>query len=70
MPKWTKVPVLFKIDRETLNKLDIAANELGHTRSLFIRNAINQRISEYETHERNIIIGLRQPALAPSDDKA
>ncbi len=62
MSNWLKVPVLFKIDRETLNRLDTAANELGHTRSLFIRRAINKRIADYESHEKNVIMSLRDEA--------
>ncbi len=62
MTKWSKVPILLKIDRETLSKLDTAASELGHTRSLFIRRAIDKKISDYESRERKVIISLRDEA--------
>ncbi len=62
MSNWRKIPVLFKIDRETLNRLDTAASELGHTRSLFIRRAIYKKISDYESRERKVIMSLREEA--------
>jgi predicted DNA-binding protein len=67
MHKTYSTPILFKIDEETLARLDRAANELGHTRSLFIRNAINLRVSDYETRERDLILSLKQraPVTAP-----
>ncbi len=70
MEKWIKVPVLFKIDRETLNRLDTAANELGHSRSHFIRNAITRRIVEYEARERKVILTLRDQTPSPSEERA
>ncbi len=71
MTKWVKIPVVFKIDRETLKKLDTFAYELGHTRSLFIRNAINRKMSDYESREREVILSLRQRTpLAPSQTEA
>jgi metal-responsive CopG/Arc/MetJ family transcriptional regulator len=63
MKKCYTTPVLFKIDDETLNKLDKATAELGHTRSLFIRDAISRRIVDYEAHERPIILSLKPQAL-------
>jgi len=35
MKKHYTIPILFKIDEQTLGKLDKAIDELGHTRSLF-----------------------------------
>ncbi len=68
MKKLYSIPILFKIDAETLNKLDMATDELGHTRSLFIREAINRRIFDYESHERPVILSLRpQVQLAPRE---
>jgi predicted DNA-binding protein len=63
MKKAYTVPILLKIDIDTLNNLDHACNELGHTRSLFIREAINRRICDYEAHERPLILSLRRPTL-------
>jgi predicted DNA-binding protein len=61
-------PILFKIDAETLNKLDKATAELGHTRSLFIRDAICRRIFDYEARERPLILSLKpQVQLAPRE---
>jgi metal-responsive CopG/Arc/MetJ family transcriptional regulator len=40
--------ILFKIDAETLSELDRAASELGHSRSLFIRDAIRRRLVDRE----------------------
>jgi metal-responsive CopG/Arc/MetJ family transcriptional regulator len=60
--------ILFKIDAETLNKLDKATAELGHTRSLFIRDAICRRICDYEAHERRVILSLKpRTFLAPRE---
>lgn len=68
MKKHYSIPILFKIDEETLNKLDMAIDELGHTRSLFIREAISRRIFDYESHERPLILSLKPPAfLAPRE---
>ncbi len=68
MKKCYSIPILFKIDDETLNKLDKATAELGHTRSLFIRDAICRRIFDYESHERPLILSLKPPAfLAPRE---
>jgi predicted DNA-binding protein len=63
MKKLYSIPILFKIDAETLNKLDMATDELGHTRSLFIREAICRRICDYEVHERPLILSLKPPTL-------
>jgi hypothetical protein len=63
MKKCYSIPVLFKIDKQTLCKLDKATDELGHTRSLFIREAIKRRIVDYEAHERPLILSLKQPTL-------
>jgi hypothetical protein len=68
MKKCYSIPILFKIDVDTLNKLDMAIDELGHTRSLFIREAINRRICDYEARERPVILSLKPPAfLAPRE---
>ena len=68
MKKCYPTPILFKIDAETLSKLDKATAELGHTRSLFIRDAINRRIRDYEARERSVILSLQSPAfLAPRE---
>jgi len=68
LKKHYSIPILFKIDEETLNKLDMAIDELGHTRSLFIREAISRRIFDYESHERPLILSLKPPAfLAPRE---
>jgi predicted DNA-binding protein len=53
--------ILFKIDTETMSRLAKAAEELGHTRSQFIRESIARRILAYEQHERETILKLRQP---------
>jgi predicted DNA-binding protein len=63
MKKHYSIPILFKIDEQTLGRLDKAIDELGHTRSLFIREAINRRICDYEAHERALILGLKPPTL-------
>jgi metal-responsive CopG/Arc/MetJ family transcriptional regulator len=63
MKKHYSIPILFKIDEQTLGKLDKAIDELGHTRSLFIRDAISRRIFDYESHERALILGLKPPAF-------
>ena len=63
MKKHYTIPILFKIDEQTLGKLDKAIDELGHTRSLFIRDAINRRIFDYEAHERPVILSLKPPAF-------
>lgn len=63
MKKPYSIPILFKIDEQTLNKLDKAIEELGHTRSLFIREAISRRIFDYEAHERPLILSLKPPTL-------
>jgi len=63
MKKLYSIPILFKIDAEALNKLDMATDELGHTRSLFIREAICRRICDYEVHERPLILSLKPPTL-------
>jgi hypothetical protein len=34
MKKHYTIPILFKIDEQTLGKLDKAIDELGHTRSI------------------------------------
>jgi metal-responsive CopG/Arc/MetJ family transcriptional regulator len=68
MKKCYSVPILFKLDKQTLGRLDNAINELGHTRSLFIRDAISRRILDYEVHERPLILSLKpQVFLAPRD---
>jgi hypothetical protein len=68
LKKLYSIPILFKIDRETLSKIDKAGDELGHTRSLFIRDAISRRIFDYEAHERPVILTLKpQVQLAPRD---
>ena len=68
MKKLYSNPILFKIDAETLNKLDKATAELGHTRSLFIRDAICRRIFDYEARERPLILSLKpQVQLAPRE---
>ena len=71
MKKHYPIPILFKIDEQTLGKLDKATDELGHTRSMFIRDAICRRIFDYEAHERPLILSLKPPArLAPPDPRA
>jgi hypothetical protein len=68
MKKHYSIPILFKIDEQTLGKLDKATDELGDTRSLFIRDAISRRILDYEAHERPLILSLKPPAsLAPRE---
>jgi metal-responsive CopG/Arc/MetJ family transcriptional regulator len=69
MKKCYSTPILFKIDDEMLNKLDKATAELGHTRSLFIRDAICRRILDYEAHERALILSLQSPAFLASRDR-
>ena len=61
-------PILFKIDAETLNKLDKATAELGHTRSVFIRDAITRRICDYEARERPVILSLKTQVQLASRD--
>jgi metal-responsive CopG/Arc/MetJ family transcriptional regulator len=63
MKKCYSIPILFNIDKQTLGKLDKATAELGHTRSLFIRDAICRRIFDYEAHERPLILSLKPPAF-------
>jgi hypothetical protein len=71
MKKHYPIPILFKIDEQTLRKLNKASDELGHTRSMFIRDAICRRIFDYEAHERHLILSLKPPAcLAPPDPRA
>ncbi len=67
MKKAYSVSILLNIDINTLNKLDNACHELGHTRSLFIREAINRRIFDYEAHERPVILSLPRTLYAPRD---
>lgn len=68
MSKRRSVQILLNIDQDTLRKLDNARDELGHTRSLFIRDAIGRRIFDYETHERPVILSLKPQALhAPQE---
>ena len=68
MKKHYSIPILFKIDEQTLGKLDKAIDEPGHTRSLFIRDAICRRICDYEARERPLILSLKpQVFLAPRD---
>ncbi len=55
MSKTYSTAILFRIDGETLKKLDSAANELGHSRSLFIRDAIRRRISDHDAPERTFV---------------
>jgi metal-responsive CopG/Arc/MetJ family transcriptional regulator len=69
MKKLYSIPILFKIDKQTLGKLDKAIDELGHTRSLFIRDAISRRILDYESHERPVILSLKPPALYASRER-
>ena len=68
MKKHYPIPILFKIDEQTLDKLDKATDELGHTRSMFIRDAICRRIFDYEAHERPLILSLKPPASLISPD--
>jgi predicted DNA-binding protein len=51
--------ILFKLDTETMGRLTKAAEELGHTKSQFIRESIARRIGAYEQHERETILRLR-----------
>jgi predicted DNA-binding protein len=68
MKKHYPIPILFKIDDQTLGKLDKATDELGQTRSMFIRDAICRRIFDYEAHERPLILSLKPPAfVAPRE---
>jgi metal-responsive CopG/Arc/MetJ family transcriptional regulator len=68
MKKRYSIPILFKIDEQTLGKLDKTIDELGHTRSLFIRDAISRRIFDYENHERPVILSLKpRTLLAPRE---
>jgi len=69
LKKHFSIPILFKIDEQTLGKLDKAIDELGHTRSLFIRDAISRRILDYEAHERPLILSLQSPAFLASRDR-
>lgn len=62
----TKFPetILFKLDTQTMSKLTQAAEELGHTRSQFIRESIARRIVAYERDERETILRLKElPSL-------
>ncbi len=61
----TKYPetILFKIDTETLNRLAKAAEELGHTRSQFIRESLARRILAYERDERETILRLKESSM-------
>jgi uncharacterized protein (DUF1778 family) len=68
MKKHYPIAILFKIDEQTLGKLDKATDELGHTRSMFIRDAICRRIFDYEAHERRLILSLKPPARAAPPD--
>ena len=68
MKKAYTAPILLNIDINTLNRLDNACHELGHTRSLFIRDAIYRRIVDYEAHERPVLLSLRpRTLLAPRE---
>ena len=68
MKKHFPIPILFKIDDQTLGKLDKATDELGQTRSMFIRDVICRRIFDYEAHERPLILSLKPPAfVAPRE---
>jgi hypothetical protein len=51
MSKKYMTAILFKIDAETLMELDRAASELGHSGSLFIRDAIRRRLLDHEGSE-------------------
>ena len=59
MKKVYAIPILFKIDADMLARLDGATDELGQTRSLFIRDAIARRICDYERRERPVLAQLK-----------
>ncbi len=66
----TKYPetILFKIDTQTMSRLARAAEELGHTKSQFIREAITRRLLAYEQRERETILRLRHSAKSVQPD--
>lgn len=63
--------VLFKIDTETMSRLAKAAEELGQTRSQFIRESLARRILAYERDERDTFLRLRQAvhSVQPEGDQ-
>jgi hypothetical protein len=61
--------ILFKSDAETLCSLDNAARELGHSRSLFIRDAILQRVADWESNEKALERHFARPAREGLDEQ-
>lgn len=60
--------ILFKIDAETLSELDKAASDLGHSRSLFIRDAIRRRLVGRDGSEKLKIARIAGLMHRDSDD--
>ncbi len=56
----SRKPILLNLDKDLVEKIDIAVREFYHTRTNFLRESAKRNLRYYENQERPVAVRLKQ----------